>query len=147
MSEKSIGTIIVCEDNSPNPSEFSFVLTRDEEEFRLQKGMYVVVPSEEGKIIATISDVYKTNRYFSSPSAVRAYETSGKTMASIFPADRWEHIIAKAKTMGIITKIGIQRLLYPVSPGETVLTPDTETLSRFLGLEKTDGLLLSLRKR
>jgi DNA helicase HerA-like ATPase len=142
MSEKSIGTIIVGEDNSPNPSEFSFVLTRDEEEFRLQKGMYVVVPSEEGKIIATISDVYKTNRYFSSPSAVRAYETSGKTMASIFPADRWEHIIAKAKTMGIITRIGIQRLLYPVSPGNTVFTPDTETLSRFLGLEKTNGLLL-----
>ncbi|MHA1259568.1 MAG: hypothetical protein ACTSRO_08005 [Candidatus Heimdallarchaeaceae archaeon] len=112
MTRKNIGTIIVDEDNTPNPTEFSFVLTKTEEEFRLQKGMYIIVPSEEGEVMAVVTNVYKTNRYFSSPSAVRAYETSGKTLASIFPADRWEHIIAKAKTLGIISEIGIQRLLY-----------------------------------
>ncbi|MHA1953033.1 MAG: ATP-binding protein [Candidatus Heimdallarchaeaceae archaeon] len=142
MARKSIGTIIVGEDNSPNPSEFSFVLTKPEEEFQLEKGMYVIVPSDDGEIIATVSDVYKTNRYFSSPSAVRAYETSGKTLASIFPADRWEHIIAKAKPLGIITDIGIQRLLFPVSPGETVFIPESEVLQKFLGLEKTKGINL-----
>jgi len=140
MSKVSIGTIIVDEDNTPNPSEFNFVLTKTEDEFRLQKGMYVVVPTEEGQVIGSISELYKTNRYFSSPSAVRAYETSGKTLASIFPADRWEHIIAKTKTLGIITEIGIQRLLFPVSPGETVYVPDKDTLIDFLGLEKTNGL-------
>ena len=140
MAKKSIGTIIVDEDHSPNPTQFSFVLTKTEDEFRIQKGMFVVVSSEEGEVISVVSDVYKTNRYFSSPSAVRAYETSGKTLASIFPADRWEHIIANAKPLGIVTEKGIQRLLYPVSPGETVFAPDKEILSKFLGLEKSDGL-------
>ena len=140
MPKISIGTIIVDEDNTPNPSEFNFVLTKTEDEFRLQKGMFVIVPTEEGKVIGTITELYKTNRYFSSPSAVRAYETSGKTLASIFPADRWEHIIAKAKTLGIITEIGIQRLLFPVSPGDTVYTPEKDTLINFLGLEETNGL-------
>ncbi len=140
MAKKSIGTIIVSEDNTPNPTEFSFVLTKPEEEFRLNKGMYIVVPTDQGEVIGTISELFKTNRYFSSPSAVRAYETSGKTLASIFPSDRWEHIIAKAKTLGIITEIGIQRLLFPVSPGDTVFTPEKNTLVNFLGLEKTNGL-------
>ncbi len=142
MAKVNIGTIIVDEDNTPNPTEFNFVLTKTEEEFRLQKGMYVVVPTDQGQVIATITELYKTNRYFSSPSAVRAYETSGKTLASIFPADRWEHIIAKAKTLGIITEIGIQRLLFPVSPGDSVYTPEKETLIQFLGLEKENGLNL-----
>ncbi|MHA1406515.1 MAG: ATP-binding protein [Candidatus Heimdallarchaeaceae archaeon] len=142
MTRKNIGTIIVDEDNTPNPTEFSFVLTKTEEEFRLQKGMYIIVPSEEGEVMAVVTNVYKTNRYFSSPSAVRAYETSGKTLASIFPADRWEHIIAKAKTLGIISEIGIQRLLYPLSPGDNVFTPDKETLIDFLGLAKDEGLNL-----
>jgi len=140
MSRVNIGTIIVDEDNTPNPAEFHFVLTKTEDEFRLQKGMYVVVPTDEGDVIASITELYKTNRYFSSPSAVRAYETSGKTLASIFPADRWEHIIAKTKVLGIITEIGIQRLLFPVSPGDTVYTPEKDTLIKFLGLEKTNGL-------
>ncbi|MHA2358403.1 MAG: ATP-binding protein [Candidatus Heimdallarchaeaceae archaeon] len=144
MAKKNIGTIIVSEDNSPNPTEFNFVLTKSEEEFKLEKGMYVTVSCEEGEIIASIIDVYKTNRYFSSPSAVRAYETSGKTLASIFPADRWEHIIAKAKPLGIMTDIGIQRLLFPVSPGDTVYVPDSEVLQKFLGLEKTNGLNLGI---
>ncbi|MCG3216539.1 MAG: ATP-binding protein [Candidatus Heimdallarchaeota archaeon] len=142
ISKKNIGIIIVDEDNTPNPDEFSLVLTKTEDEFQLQKGMYVLVSTLEGDVIASVSNVYKTNRYFSSPSAVRAYETSGKTLASIFPADRWEHIIAKAKPLGILTEIGIQRLLYPVSPGETVYIPDNEILAKFLGLEKTNGLNL-----
>ncbi|MBY9000219.1 MAG: ATP-binding protein [Candidatus Heimdallarchaeota archaeon] len=144
MARKNIGTIIVDEDHSPNPSQFSFVLTKTEDEFRLQKGMFIAVPSEEGNVIAAVTELFKTNRYFSSPSAVRAYETSGKTLASIFPADRWEYIIAKAKPLGIMTEIGIQRLLYPVSPGETVFTPDKETLTKFLGLELTNGLNIGM---
>lgn len=140
MSKKSIGTIIVDEDHSPNPTQFSFVLTKPEDEFRMQKGMFIVVPSEEGEVISVVNEVFKTNRYFSSPSAVRAYETSGKTLASIFPADRWEYIIAKAKPLGIITETGIQRLMYPVSPGETVYSPDKQTLTKFLGLQSAKGL-------
>ncbi|MHA1400205.1 MAG: ATP-binding protein [Candidatus Heimdallarchaeaceae archaeon] len=136
---KNIGTIIVSE-KSPNPSEFHFVMTRDEDDFRLKKGMYVVIPSEEGNIIALVQEVYKTNRYFSSPSAVKAYETSGKSLASIFPADAWEYVIAKAKPLGIQTKKGIQRLLHPVSPGENVFVADKKALTDFLGLDMDNGL-------
>lgn len=141
MKGKSIGTVIVAEE-TPNPSEFSFVLTKSEDDFRLQKGMYVTIQSEEGEIIASVLNVFKTNRYFSSPSAVKAYETSGKTLASIFPVDSWEYIIAQAKPLGIFTEIGIKRLLYPVSPGDTVYVPDTGTLSKFLGLDPENGLFL-----
>ncbi|MCK4897085.1 MAG: ATP-binding protein, partial [Candidatus Heimdallarchaeota archaeon] len=54
------------------------------------------------------------------------------------------YIIAKAKPLGIITETGIQRLMYPVSPGETVYSPDKQTLTRFLGLQSTKGLNLGV---
>ncbi|GAG64952.1 unnamed protein product, partial [marine sediment metagenome] len=52
--------------------------------------------------------------------------------------------IAKAKPLGIITETGIQRLMYPVSPGETVYSPDKQILTRFLGLQSTKGLNLGV---
>lgn len=139
MTSKAIGTVIVWQD-TPNPSEFSFVLTSNEEKLVIQKGMYVTVPSPEGDVIAMVTNVTKTNRYFSSPSAVKAYESSGKSLTSIFPADRWEFIIGSAKPLGLKTDIGIKRLLFPVSPGDTVYLPDDADLTEFLGLDYENGL-------
>ncbi|MHA1778746.1 MAG: ATP-binding protein, partial [Candidatus Heimdallarchaeaceae archaeon] len=103
-------------------------------------GMYVIVPSEEGAVVAMVTNVLKTNRYFSSPSAVKAYESSGKSLTSIFPADRWEYVIAIARPLGLKTDSGIKRLLSPVSPGDTVYLPDDEELTTFLGLDYENGL-------
>ncbi len=136
---KNIGTVIVTE-QSPTPTLFHFVVTINEKEIKLKKGMYVGIQVEEGIVIGLIEDIYKTNRYFSSPSAVKAYETSGKTLASIFPADAWEYVISKVRPLGIQTKIGVQRLLHPVSPGETVFAVDTNILENFLGLDNKNGL-------
>ncbi len=141
MKKEVLGTVIVDMD-TPNPSSFSFVLTTVNELTKVKKGTYVVIPTEDGEIVSTVHEIYKTNRYFSSPSAVKAYETSGKTLASIFPSDKWEYIICKAKPLGVMTKIGIKRLLYPVSPGDAVYAPDNETLNRFLGFDKEHGLFI-----
>ncbi|MHA1865431.1 MAG: ATP-binding protein [Candidatus Heimdallarchaeaceae archaeon] len=140
---KMIGTVIVTQ-TTPNPSEFHFVITKDSKDFQLKRDMYIVVdtPEEEGKVIAQVKEIIKTNRYFSSPSAVKAYETSGKTLASIFPADSWEYIIAKAKALGIHTKQGVKRLQYPVSPGDNVFLADSNLLSKFLGLDQDNGLYI-----
>lgn len=135
----NIGTVIVQQD-TPNPHEFSFVLNKPETEITIKLGMYILVPIDEGEVIATIMDVFKTNRYFSSPSAVKGYEESGRSLSSIFPSDSWEYIIAKAKPLGIITDGGIRRLLSPISPGLEVYLAENEILREFLGFNHQNGL-------
>jgi len=141
MHKGSIGMVIAWGE-TPNPQEFTFVYSKSDEEFKLLKGMYVYVNSDQGKVMAIVSNVIKTNRYFSSPSAVKAHEATGKSLASIFPSDRWEHIIITAKTLGIFTEDGVERLRYPVAPGEEVFIPDNATLAKFLGLDDENGIYI-----
>ncbi len=136
-----VGTVITTFEG-PSPSGFSFVVTCNGREIPVRRGQFVELETEEGKAIASVVNVIKTNRYFMRAESVKEYERSGKTLTSIFPADRWEYIIADARIVGIQTGGGLERTTFPPSPGQKVYEAEPETLARFLGLNPDGGVEL-----
>ncbi|MFX1518435.1 MAG: ATP-binding protein [Promethearchaeota archaeon] len=136
--KKPIGTIIAARD-SPTPSEFKLVITEIENSVPLRKGQFIAVESAdvEGILIATVTNIMKTNRYFESAEAVKEYERSGPLgLTSIFPADRWEYILAEGKPMGRISLSGrLERVSFPPAPGDKVFLATSEILQQVLGLD------------
>ncbi len=146
MNAEPLGTI-VCTEEGPSTEQISFVVgnrnasTTTVGQIPVHVGQYVSVETEEGLVMAHVEQVYKTNRYFSQVDAVHEFTRSGKPFGAIFPIDRWEYILAKAKPLGIFEQDRIQRITYPPSPGAIVSSPDPNILSQFLGFSK-DGIHL-----
>ncbi len=132
-----IGTVISA-DHSPNASQFSFVISSDV----VRKGQFVSLDSAEGKIIARVADVVKTNRYYERAESVTEFERSGKSMTEIFPASRWEYLVADAIALGVWQGRELIRAAYPPSPGAKVFIADTESLEKFFGLDMAKGMNL-----
>jgi len=134
--KKPIGTVIAARD-SPTPSEFKLVITEIENSVPLRKGQFIAVESDDvdGILIATVTNILKTNRYFESAEAVKEYERSGP-LTTIFPADRWEYILAEGKPMGRISQSGrLERVTFPPGPGDKVFLATPEMLLQVLGLD------------
>lgn len=134
-----IGTVIVTED-SPSPSRFSFVVTEDGRRMPVRQGQFVEVETEEGRVMAFVTDLVKTNRYFMRAESVREYERGGRPLTAIFPADRWEYLIAEARVLGVQGENGLERTTFPPSPGQKVHDADPVSLITFLGLNPNGGL-------
>ncbi|MEM3453151.1 MAG: ATP-binding protein [Candidatus Hadarchaeum sp.] len=134
-----IGTVIVDED-SPSPGSFSFVVTCGGCDIPVRQGQFVGVETEEGLVMAFVTNLFKTNRYFVRAESVREYERRGKPLTSIFPADRWEYLVARAQVLGVLRDQGLERCTFPPSPGQRVLTVENEMLAQFLGLRLSGGV-------
>jgi len=129
-----IGTVVSTPEG-PNTNEFSFIVTGP-----AKKGQFVMVRTTEGKMIARISDIMKTNRYFERAESVQEFERSGKPLTEMFPAERWEYLVAKAVALGVYSEAMLMRAAFPTSPGEKVFVADNETLSKFFGIDMEKGL-------
>lgn len=140
-----IGTVIVTED-SPSPSKFSFVVTEDGRKIPVRQGQFIEVEAEEGRVVAFVTSLIKTNRYFMRAESVREYERRGKPLSAIFPADRWEYLIADAQILGVQNGGGIERATFPPSPGQKVCEVDPVMLTGFLGLNQNGGIELGKLK-
>jgi len=141
--EREIGTV-VCTGNGPSAAEFSFVVTNTSMSVPVRTGQFVEVKTDEGLMIAQITEIVKTNRYFMHAEAVREYEKGGKPLTTIFPVDKWEYIIAKAKPLAISVNGQLERVTFPPSPGEKVKIADRDTLAKFLGLDLENGIELGM---
>ena len=131
-----LGTIVCYQDGTPNTEKFYFVvggLDRQEEQKTVHVGQYVSIQTDDGLIVAHVEQVQKTNRYFAQIDAVHDFTRTGKPFDGIFPVDRWEYLLAEAKTLGLFREGRVQRLTYPPSPGAQVRKPDDKLLSDFLG--------------
>jgi len=140
-----LGTVIVKED-SPSPSKFTFVVTGNERRVPVRQGQFVEVETEEGRVIAFVTNLVKTNRYFMRAESVREYERGGRPLTAIFPADRWEYLIAEAQTLGVQGENRLERTTFPPSPGQKVCEAEPEALMRFLGLNQDGGVELGKLK-
>jgi hypothetical protein len=138
MQKKEIGTVI-CTINGPNSSEFSFVITKATESIPVRKGHFVELQGEDGKIIAAVSEIFKTNRYFERAEAVKEFERNAP-IKTIFPVDKWEYVIANAKLLGVYNNGKTVKADYPPSPGEKVYLADDNTLSSIIGFDSEAGL-------
>ncbi len=140
-----LGTIVATEDG-PSPSKFSFVVTEAQRKMPVRQGQFVEVETEEGRVIAFVTNLIKTNRYFMRAESVKEYERGGRPLAAIFPADRWEYLIAEAQALGVQAENGLERTTFPPSPGQKVHEARSEVLTRFLGLNPDDGVELGKLK-
>lgn len=129
---KDYGTVISGPEG-PSTRKFSFVIKPGKV---IRRGQFVQLGTEEGKMIGRVSDIYKTNRYFMRPESVKEYESSGKSMDSIFPVSDWEYLVADVHTLGIYHQDRFGDSLFPPSPGTGVGEPDAEILSSFFGLDR-----------
>lgn len=138
MQKREIGAVI-CTVEGPNSNEFSFVVTKATESIPVRKGHFVELQGEDGKLIAAVSEIFKTNRYFERAEAVKEFERNAP-IKSIFPVDRWEYVIANAKLLGVYNNGKTVKTDYPPSPGEKVYLADNDTLSRIIGFDSEAGL-------
>lgn len=138
---REIGTVI-CTHDGPSASEFSFVVTARDRPVPVRRGQFVELQTEEGRAVAWVESVMKTNRYFMRPDSVGEYERGGKALTSIFPADRWEYIVARARVSGIQTGDGLEQVSFPASPGQRVYEANSGTLTKFLGFDGDGGVEL-----
>ncbi len=136
-----VGTVI-CTPDGPSAGDFSFVVTHHDGEIPVRRGQFVELEAPEGKLIAQVQNIRKTNRYFMRPESVKEYEKGKDSLTSIFPAERWEYIVADATSSGIQTGEGLEQVSFPVSPGDKVYEAEKETLSDFLGIEDNGGIEL-----
>ncbi|MEM7821522.1 MAG: ATP-binding protein [Candidatus Aenigmatarchaeota archaeon] len=137
---KEIGTVISSLQD-PNSSEFSFVINEDKEKIPVKKNEYIQLKTEQGLLIARVAEIFRMNRYFMRAESVREYERGGSNLREIFPADRWEFLVASALPLGIFENGKQFRVSFPPSPGEKVYKADEKLLSEFLGLDE-NGLAI-----
>jgi len=136
---QEIGTVISTLEG-PSSNEFAFVIKEDVEKIPIRKGQFVQLETEEGLLIARVSEVVKTNRYFMRAESVREYEKSGKPLTEVFPVDRWEYLVAYVNSLGVYSNGKQVRVSFPPSPGVKVYKVDEKILFDFLGLDEEKGL-------
>lgn len=146
----TIGTVISTFE-SPSPLQFSFVIEPDPARpIPVRKDQFISVKTEEGVLVARVTDIRKTNKYYQRAEAVREYE-SKTAINNIFPVDTWEFLIGDARPLGVFsseessTSTRIMRSTFPVSPGSKVETAPQDLLARFIGFvdnETEGGLVL-----
>ncbi len=141
QSGSRLGTVI-CTNEDPNVSHFSFVLEGGINETTVRRGEFVTVVTEYGTVIARVQDLVRTNRYFQHAEAVREYQSRGEPLRSIFPTDRWQYTIAQTKVVGFWINGRTVRPYTSVSPGAVVRRTDEDVLAKFLRLDTEDGLNL-----
>lgn len=125
------GTVISGIDG-PSTRKFSFVVNPGRD---VKRGQFIQLDTNEGKIIGRVSDICKTNRYFTHPEAVKEYESSGNRMDNIFPVSDWEYLVADVQVMGTHRPEGFSDSLFPPSPGMRVIEPDPDVLAGFFGMD------------
>jgi len=132
---QEIGTIISTFE-TPTSDKFSFVIREDLGKAPVRKGQFIQLQTEDGILVARVSEVRKINRYFMRAESVREYERSGKTLPDFFPVDRWEYLVGDAIPLGIYLNGMQKRATFPPSPGAKVFLCDEKLLKNFLGLDE-----------
>ncbi len=126
--------VVISTFEGPSPGELSFVI-KSEEIVPVRKDQFVCIEAEDGELIARVTNIRKTNRYYGRPESVREYETNS-SMNQLFPIDSWEFLIADAIALGVYSAGGILRPTFPASPGAKVRRVEPDVLGKFLGFEK-----------
>ena len=137
-TEHKLGTVITTPEG-PSVSSFSFLINQVA---IIKRGQFISVETEDGLAIATVSNIFKTNRYFESAGAVNEHNKTSE-LYSAFPVKEWEYTIGEAHILGAYDKNEhLVRPSYPPSPGKSISSVDTNVLSKFLGLDEKRGVHL-----
>ncbi len=138
--------IVVATETSPTPHLLHFVISEENARAIAENGTFVQIQNADGSLtVGMIQSLRRTNRYFSSTDVVHG-SSSGFAPPQLFPAEKWDYIIAETKVLGIFRN-GIQsRSTKPVLPGSEVELADPKVLERFIGLDQK-GLEIGMLKQ
>jgi len=151
-----IGIVISGSNNlSPNIFEYSFILTDNQSGPSskstpfIQQGQYCLVESHEGFVIGIVEQIRMNNQYFSNVQTVKNFNLAKVNMKNFFPSDQWECHIVDVHLLGTVrsknnlsneidpaTFRRIQRVGFPVNPGNKVYLLKGNFLRNFLGLDE-----------
>ena len=132
-----VGTVISTM-TSPSPSEMNFVATKG----NVHRGQFVEADYSEGTIVALITNVVKTNRYFERADSVKEFEAKGSALFEQFPAGEWEYTVAETRPLGVFSGSMIFKASFPPSPGTKVRVASGDTLKKFFRFDEEKGLHL-----
>ena len=126
---KALGTIISTLEG-PNTGGFSFVVSDNS----VRRGQFVVAETENGRLVASVSDIFRANRYFDRPESVFEYERrpSESSFGDHFPASEWEYTVAQCSALGLFENGALRRNSFPPSPGAKVFEADEDLLKKVL---------------
>jgi hypothetical protein len=131
-----VGTVISTHE-SPSPANVDFVVTKG----IVHRGQFVEIEHAQGTMLALITNVIKTNKYFERADSVKEFEARGNAIFEQFPTAEWEYIVANTRPLGVFTVNGVKRPSTPPSPGTKVRLARTELLKEFYRFDD-DGLHL-----
>ncbi|QEE15703.1 ATP-binding protein [Promethearchaeum syntrophicum] len=151
-----IGIVISGSNNlSPNIFEYSFILTDNQSVSNsknspfVQQGQYCLVESHEGFVVGIVEQIRMNNQYFSNVQTVKNFNLAKVNMKNFFPSDQWECHIVDVHLLGTVrcknnlsdeidpaTFKRIQRVGFPVNPGNKVFLLKGNFLRHFLGLDE-----------
>lgn len=149
-----IGIVISGSNNlSPNIFEYSFILTNNsaftsKNSPFIRQGQYCLVESHEGFVIGIVEQIRMSNQYFSNAQTVKNFDLANVNMKNFFPSDQWECHIVDIHLLGTVrskNKLSddldpsifkrMQRVGFPVNPGNKVYLLKGNFLRNFLGLD------------
>jgi hypothetical protein len=130
-----LGTIISSLE-SPSTNEFHFVVNSK----GVRKGQYVQVGEAAEPIVAIISDIFSSNRYFERAESIAEYEKNfaknGGSFLDHFPVSDWEFLVAKCAIQGLYRPGRPSgRVSLPPSPGAKVYEASNKVIEDFLKLD------------
>lgn len=131
----NVGTVVSTLEG-PSTNEFAFVINEKAGVMPVRRNQFVELDTPEGRLIGTVTNIAKTNRYFERAESVKEYERSGAPMNTIFPTERWEYIVAETKPLGVYSGDRLNRPNFPPSPGTKVYLAENQTLKKFLGIDE-----------
>jgi len=124
--------------DGPSTRKFSFVINKNAV---VKRGQFVQIKVPDGLLIARVSDIIRSNRYYDNAESVQKIESDGKKMGENFPVEYWEYDVALVRVLGVHKDGMFHDATRPVSPGNTVMDPDNDVLKQFFGFDH-DGLHL-----
>lgn len=136
-----LGTVVATQE-SPTTQLFHFVISDEIARTAAETGTFIQVKIGTELVLGVISSLRRANRYFSSPDIIHG-SSQGSSVPSVYPADRWDYLIAKVKVLGSFRDKLQQRSTRPVLPGSAVFLVDDYVLKKFLGIAKT-GLTIGM---
>lgn len=138
---ETIATVIATP-SSPTTQRVDFVLRS--ESLQVVRGEILEVPMPNVErptsiVLLVVQEIHKSNAYFSSADVAKdvgSVSSSTEHLSALFPTDEWATTVVTSRPLGSYSgQTGrIQRVQFPVSPGNTVQRARSDLLSHFLGL-------------
>lgn len=128
----ALGTVVATHEG-PTALEFDFVISEESARQYIESGSFVQTQQQEELILGMVQRLRRVNRYYSSPDIIHG-SSNGVSLPSVYPADKWDYVIASVRVLGSYQGKMQVRATRPVLPGSLVEFAENSILQKFLGL-------------